>query len=82
MTVAQWLALAKADAEQRGLPDLVPALEGLSKATMQLRAADWNDAADLPTQAPSPGNDNDDLAHPSTPPGESRSSSKGQGGHQ
>ena len=43
MTVAEWLALAKADAEKRGLPDLIPALEGLAKATEQLRAADWND---------------------------------------
>jgi hypothetical protein len=46
MTVAEWLALAKADAEKRGLPDLIPALDGLAKATTQLRAADWNDAAD------------------------------------
>ena len=46
MTVAEWLALAKADAERRGLPDLIPALDGLAKATTQLRAADWNDAAD------------------------------------
>jgi hypothetical protein len=46
MTVAEWLALAKADAERRGLPDLIPALDGLAKATEQLRAADWNDAAD------------------------------------
>jgi hypothetical protein len=43
MTVAEWLALAKADANKRGLPDLIPALEGLAKATEQLRAADWND---------------------------------------
>jgi hypothetical protein len=43
MTVAEWLAQAKADAEQRGLPDLLPALDGLAKATEQLRAADWND---------------------------------------
>jgi hypothetical protein len=43
MTVAEWLALAKADAEKRGLPDLIPALDGLAKATEQLRAADWND---------------------------------------
>jgi hypothetical protein len=42
MTVAEWLALAKADAEKRGLPDLSPALDGLAKATEQLRAADWN----------------------------------------
>lgn len=46
MTVAEWLALAKADAEKRGLPDLIPALDGLAKATAQLRAADWNDGAD------------------------------------
>jgi len=46
MTVAQWLALARADAEQRGVPDLIPVLEGLAKATTQLRAADWNDDSD------------------------------------
>jgi hypothetical protein len=51
MTVAEWLALAKADAEKRGLPDLIPALEGLAKATEQLRAADWNDQADRDTKA-------------------------------
>jgi hypothetical protein len=50
MTVAEWLALAKADAEKRGLPDLIPALEGLAKATEQLRAADWNDQADQQTK--------------------------------
>jgi hypothetical protein len=48
MTIQEWLALAKADAEKRGLPDLIPALEGLAKATEQLRRADWNDAADRP----------------------------------
>ena len=46
MTVAEWLAMAKADAAKRGLPDLVPALEGLAQATAALRAADWNDDAD------------------------------------
>lgn len=50
MTVAEWLALAKADAEKRGLPDLIPALEGLAKATETLRAADWNDRADRRTK--------------------------------
>ena len=59
MTVAQWLALAKADAEQRGLPDLVAALDGLAKATMQLRAADWNDAADRDPQDAIEGTDDD-----------------------
>jgi hypothetical protein len=45
MTVGEWLELAKADAAQRGLPDLIPALEGLAQATERLRAADWNDDA-------------------------------------
>ena len=43
MTTAEWLAQAKADAEKRGLPELIPMLDGLAKATEQLRAADWND---------------------------------------
>ena len=43
MTIKEWLAMATADAEKRGLPDLVPALEGLAKATQQLRGADWNE---------------------------------------
>ena len=46
MTVADWLAMAKADAIRRGLPDLVPALEGLARSTEALRAADWSNAAD------------------------------------
>ena len=50
MTVAEWLMLAKADAEKRGFPDLIPVLEGLAKATEQLRAADWNDQADQPAK--------------------------------
>ena len=44
MTVAEWLAYAKADAEKRGLKDLIPALDGLAKATEQLRRADWNES--------------------------------------
>ena len=43
MTTAEWLAQAKADAEKRGLPELIPMLDGLAKASEQLRAADWND---------------------------------------
>ena len=50
MTVGEWLALAKADAETRGLPGLVQALEGLAQATERLRAADWNDDADKDTK--------------------------------
>jgi hypothetical protein len=77
MTVAEWLALAKADAEQRGLPDLIPALDGLAKATAQLRAADWNDPS---TPASLSLEDNDDSAHLSTPLGVTLSLSKGQDG--
>ena len=46
MTIAEWLAAAKADAEKRGLPELIPMLEGLAQASERLRAADWNDDAD------------------------------------
>ena len=49
MTVAEWLAMATADAERRGLPDLVPTLEGLARATEALRAAEWNDDASAAT---------------------------------
>ena len=43
MTVAEWLKMARADAERRGGPELIAALDGLAKATATLRAADWND---------------------------------------
>jgi hypothetical protein len=46
MTIAEWLDIARADAQRRDLPALVPILEGLAKATEALRAGDWNDAAD------------------------------------
>ena len=46
MTIVEWLAAAKADADERGLPELIPMLEGLAQATERLRAADWNDDAD------------------------------------
>jgi len=49
MTIGEWLAAAKADAEKRGLPELVPMLEGLAQATERLRAADWNDNPDTET---------------------------------
>lgn len=49
MTIAEWLAQAKADAERRGLPELIPMLEGLAQATARLRAADWNDNAEKDT---------------------------------
>ena len=46
MTVDEWLRVAIADAEQRGLPALKPLLEALSRATSALRAADFNERAD------------------------------------
>jgi hypothetical protein len=49
MTIAEWLAAAKADAEKRGRPELIPMLEGLAQATERLRAADWNDTPDKDT---------------------------------
>ena len=45
MTIAEWLAAAQADAQTRGLPELVTLLDGLAHATERLRAADWNDDA-------------------------------------
>jgi hypothetical protein len=53
MMIAEWLAMAKADAERRGLPDLIPILDGLAQATERLRAADWNDDADRDASASS-----------------------------
>ena len=49
MTVGEWLEWAKTDAIARGLPGMVPPLEGLAQATERLRSADWNDDADRDT---------------------------------
>jgi hypothetical protein len=49
MTIAEWLAAAKADAEKRALPELLPLLDGLAQSTQRLRAGDWNDNADKDT---------------------------------
>jgi predicted O-methyltransferase YrrM len=49
MTIAEWLAHAKADAEKRGLPELIPMLDGLAQATQRLRDGDWNDHPDKET---------------------------------
>jgi hypothetical protein len=48
MTIAEWLAAAKADAEKRGLPELLPLLDGLAQSTQQLRAGDWHDDPSTP----------------------------------
>lgn len=45
MTIDAWLQAAQADADRRGLPELKPLLETLSRATAALRAADFNDSA-------------------------------------
>ena len=45
MTLEQWLEDGKSDAYRRKLPDLADLLDGLSRATAALRAADWNDDA-------------------------------------
>ncbi len=47
MTVERWLAAAEADADQRGMPELKPLLQGLAAATTALRAAEWNERADV-----------------------------------
>ena len=40
MTVETWLAVAVADADTRGLPELKPLLETLAKSTAALRRAE------------------------------------------
>jgi len=45
MTIESWLQAAITDAEQRGLPELKPLLEGLARSTRTLRDADFNDDA-------------------------------------
>ena len=54
MSISDWLAAATADAEKRGLPELIPMLEGLAQATERLRAADWNDNPDKETPCDPP----------------------------
>jgi aspartyl-tRNA(Asn)/glutamyl-tRNA(Gln) amidotransferase subunit A len=46
MTIEAWLQAAVADAEERGLPELKPLLEGLAVSTALLRRADFNQRAD------------------------------------
>ena len=45
MTPEDWRDSARADAENRGLPDLQAMLDALSRAAAVLREADWNDDA-------------------------------------
>lgn len=43
--IRTWLDAAVADAERRGLRELVPMLETLARATAALRRGSWNDDA-------------------------------------
>ncbi len=53
MMIKTWLEMASHDAERRGLVALRPILETLARATVGLRAADWNaDAAGGPDAPP------------------------------
>jgi hypothetical protein len=51
MTVETWLEAAITDAERRNLPELKPILEALARSTAALRAADFAERADVPTDA-------------------------------
>jgi hypothetical protein len=50
--IQAWLERALQDAERRQLPGLRPLLEGLSRSTSLLRAADWNLEATDRTEPP------------------------------
>jgi hypothetical protein len=45
MTIERWLESATADVMRRGLPELVPMLEGLAAALRALRTADFIERA-------------------------------------
>jgi len=53
-----WLASAIADAEQRGLPELKPLLEGLARSTTALRAADHARRTTATERTETPATDN------------------------
>ena len=42
MTIDTWLKAAIADAERRGLPELIPLLENFAQAIRALRESDFN----------------------------------------
>lgn len=42
MTLAEWCACASADLKRRNLPDMLPIVEALMRATAVLRDATWN----------------------------------------
>ena len=58
MTITEWLAAAKADAEKRNLAGLAPLLEGLARSTAALREADSRaNVGSEAAHAPSPRKD-------------------------
>jgi hypothetical protein len=58
MTIDEWLAAAKADAEKRNLTSLAPLLESLARSTAALRAADARPrVGSAAAHAPSPEKD-------------------------
>ena len=52
MTVKTWLENAIRDVERLGMPQLGPLLQALARATLVLRAADWNLDASGPLRTP------------------------------
>jgi len=69
MTVDAWLRAAIADAEERGLPDLKPMLEGLALATSGLRAANLTpDAGGAPLDRTAGSADAADVVSAIHPP--------------
>lgn len=55
MTLDEWVASCRRDAERRGLPELVSMLDTLAEAARTLRAADWNEDPVRPSAGPEPG---------------------------
>jgi len=52
MDINDWLEAARADAVKRGMPELIPLLEGLAASTTALRKADADDRATPPSARP------------------------------
>jgi len=67
MTVEDWLASSCDDADRRGLPELKPLLSALAKATLALRAVDWDG---LLSTAPPPCDDTSSTTAHAPQPGE------------
>jgi hypothetical protein len=57
MSLTDWLVFVVRNAEQRGLPELGRILEVVGRATVSLRAAEWNQDASGRTREQSTTND-------------------------